>query len=609
MDMKEENTHIDDLILDYLTGEISEEGKAQLSEWLAASEENMALFARRQEVWMGAGQLVTNFDADRAFSIFRRRTMHKSENDEPKWGECYLSHTREMFQWAAAILMPLLVTSTLYFYLQVKDYFSEQIVVSTIEGQSSTFQLPDGTLILLQQNSRLTYGSGDFSRGKRNVEFSGEAYFNVESDESHPFVITTSDSRITVVGTEFNLKSRDGEKTGVISLDKGKVNIASLKGNSSFKMTEGDEVTINRVTHKMTNRHRTPEEVAESAMARNASHSEHPLSLEGIDKENGNYKMTVVVNKPLNPGIYEMNLSDSSQIAPSSSNNLFQSGKGTASDPYIIATTRQLCNMRYALIKRKLVYFALAEDIDLKGINWKPLNTYYNEYAHWISLDGRNHVIRNLTPTLSCSYSSFFGVLCGECKNVGFEDVNISSVGLGAGVLGGYIGHHTYPGTTLIENCYFTGRVSSKSYAGAIGGNIGGKTIIRGCCSSVDVNSIDSYAGGLIGKVHASLTMEECICLGSVAGHHAGGIVGGGYDSDTPTSRFTDVIACNRSVYGTLNSDAFGFTDLKATKRNVFHAKGTFLNGNCLNDGLSTAQLKEKRDSWRRQWYRGRASR
>lgn len=605
--MKDDKEGIYNLITDYLTGEISTEDKVRLSDWISASEENMKLFVRWKEVWMGAEQVVTEYDSEAAFARFKRRTMRQPDREDPKWSECYLSHTREMFQWAAVILLPILLTSTLYFYLQVKDYFSEQVVVTTIEGQSSSFMLPDGTSVILQQNSRLSYASGSFARGNRNVDFSGEAYFCVESDESHPFKITTSDALIAVVGTEFNLKSRDGEKLGILSLDKGKVNITSLRNDSTVRITAGEEFTLNRLTHEMRTRQRTEEEIKLDARARKTVTDEYSLAVKNIDDVENGYKMTVMVDKPLTPGTYEMSLNINKEEVnlrtSSSEEGLFQSGSGTASDPYIIATTEQMCNMRYALVKKKLTYFALAQDIDLRGVNWIPLNTYTDKYANWVSLDGRQHVIRNLTPIVSCSYSSFFGVLCGECKNVGFENVNISSVGLGAGVLGGYLGHPTYPGTTIIENCYFTGRISSRSYAGGIGGNIGGSTIIRGCCSSVDVTSVSSYAGGLVGKVKAALVMEECFCSGNVAGLHAGGIIGGGYDEKTPASRFSDIIAYNRSVYGSKSSDAFGFTSLKANKRNVFHAKGTFLNDNCLSDGLTPSQLLRNRRTWQKTWY------
>ena len=78
------------------------------------------------------------------------------------------------------------------------------------------------------------------------------------------------------------------------------------------------------------------------------------------------------------------------------------------------------------------------KEIDMQGIKWTPLNDA-NGYHKWIDFDGRNHVVKNLTCE-SGTYRSFFGVLCGECRNVGFVDANISSSSTGIGIIAGYVG-------------------------------------------------------------------------------------------------------------------------------------------------------------------------
>ena len=89
-------------------------------------------------------------------------------------------------------------------------------------------------------------------------------------------------------------------------------------------------------------------------------------------------------------------------------------------------------NMSKALIEKQTTYFVLSADIDMQGIKWAPLNDA-NGYHKWIDFDGRNHVVKNLTCE-SGTYRSFFGVLCGECRNVGFVDANISSSSTGIAI-------------------------------------------------------------------------------------------------------------------------------------------------------------------------------
>ena len=602
--------HIYDLITDYLTGEISPDDRARLCEWVEESEKNKAILERFREVWIGADQVACKYDPEEAFRKFQRRTLHKSDTPKFKWEKKAKEYKKEIYRWAAAIFMPIVITSAVLAYLQVGNYLDGQTIVSTIEGQSTTFQLPDGTTVNLQQNSELSYSSVSFIRGNRDITFHGEAYFKVESDEAHPFNITTSHTKVSVVGTEFNLRSRDGEKFGTLTLDKGKVQLTSLADKSSVKMTAGDVVTVNRDTKKIECRHRTAEEIERNIQERLAAQQEHSIAVQDINSIDNGYKMTLVVNKPLTPGTYEMDFNTKDEkmnICGADTEGNAIRGYGTAAHPYRLSTAAQMCKMKELLTPNKMTYFVLDNDIDLSGIDWQPLNTAADNYANWIHFDGKKHVIRHLTPSISSSYSSFFGVFCGVCKNVGFEDVNISSTGNGAGVLGGYLGHKTYKCVTRIENCYFTGRVSSKSYAGGIGGNIGGSTVIRNCFSSVDVTSVSSYAGGLIGKIKAKLVMEQCLCAGSVAAQYAGGIVGGGQDEETPPSEFRDVYACNRSVYGSIDSDSFGKTAESDKLRNTGHCSGMFLNGKSMTDGMQYSSIQSHVCKWPKAWYKREA--
>ncbi|WP_176954307.1 FecR family protein [Niabella drilacis] len=94
---------------------------------------------------------------------------------------------------------------------------------ATAKGSKSTVKLPDGTVVMLNTNSRLKYDE-NFKKDQREVTLEGEAYFDVAHDAEHPFIIHTNTADITVLGTVFNVRSfRDGYfETALI---KGKVSI------------------------------------------------------------------------------------------------------------------------------------------------------------------------------------------------------------------------------------------------------------------------------------------------------------------------------------------------------------------------------------------------
>lgn len=99
-----------------------------------------------------------------------------------------------------------------------------QNTVTTRKGSKSNVQLPDGTMVWLNADSKLTYDES-FRGDYRKVYLQGEAYFDVVRDEHKPFIIHTKTLDIRVLGTVFNVKAYDAETNTETSLIKGSVEI------------------------------------------------------------------------------------------------------------------------------------------------------------------------------------------------------------------------------------------------------------------------------------------------------------------------------------------------------------------------------------------------
>jgi len=106
-------------------------------------------------------------------------------------------------------------------YTQYND--SRFVVVENRSGQKSDFKLPDGTRVWLNGSSKLIYRSS-FNK-QREVTLEGEAFFDVVEDKTKPFVVNASKIVIKVLGTAFNVKSYQEEKTIETTLVRGKVMI------------------------------------------------------------------------------------------------------------------------------------------------------------------------------------------------------------------------------------------------------------------------------------------------------------------------------------------------------------------------------------------------
>jgi ferric-dicitrate binding protein FerR (iron transport regulator) len=120
--------------------------------------------------------------------------------------------------------------------------FKDETVFNTIEiplGTRSSFTLPDGTFVWLNAGSTLKYPL-TFNRGGRHVELNGEAWFEVKKDENHPFVVSTADINIKVLGTSFNCSAYPSAGKIETALVEGKIEISGKSGKNRFLVEPGE---------------------------------------------------------------------------------------------------------------------------------------------------------------------------------------------------------------------------------------------------------------------------------------------------------------------------------------------------------------------------------
>jgi transmembrane sensor len=111
---------------------------------------------------------------------------------------------------------------------------SAKVTINTRYGERKNITLPDGSLVVLNANSSLSYPLLWRINHHRNVQLKGEAYFKVvhlNKDTAHiaekdRFRVQTNRLHIEVLGTEFDVKDRN--QTAKISLMKGSVSVLSL---------------------------------------------------------------------------------------------------------------------------------------------------------------------------------------------------------------------------------------------------------------------------------------------------------------------------------------------------------------------------------------------
>ena len=106
---------------------------------------------------------------------------------------------------AAAAAVALLVIASLFL-------FRDQRVTLTTDGQAlAEHVLPDGSTVVLQEGSRLSYDADAFNIDDRQLVLEGQAFFDVAHDAGRPFVVSHGNSAVRVTGTAFNLRAAGSE--------------------------------------------------------------------------------------------------------------------------------------------------------------------------------------------------------------------------------------------------------------------------------------------------------------------------------------------------------------------------------------------------------------
>lgn len=147
---------------------------------------------------------------------------------------------------AAAVILLCLSVGTVYLYMQPTSLQT----VSTM-AETRNVILPDGSSVLLNRHSSLSYPKR-FKSDNREVQLTGEAYFEVSKDQKHPFIVQTEHINVQVLGTHFNVDAYRNNPEVKTTLLTGSVAVSN-KSKSVRMILKPNEIAIyNKVEEKLT---------------------------------------------------------------------------------------------------------------------------------------------------------------------------------------------------------------------------------------------------------------------------------------------------------------------------------------------------------------------
>lgn len=113
----------------------------------------------------------------------------------------------------------------------------------TPRGSTISLTLPDKTKVWLNADASIRFPTR-FSGKDRQVELTGEAYFEVAKNAARPFIVSTSDAQVKVLGTHFNIRNYEGEGAIRATLLEGSVEVSSVPGTRQVVLKPGQQAAV-----------------------------------------------------------------------------------------------------------------------------------------------------------------------------------------------------------------------------------------------------------------------------------------------------------------------------------------------------------------------------
>lgn len=214
------------LLRKYVSGTASESEIRELQQLSAASSALKERLLESDQIirQLDALSLMKKVDTPKAFSKLKTRI---SESPVKRSWFYYWQRV------AAILLLPLLIWSLFQFYSKNNAQpveTAQRLVyneIKTSPGLRSTFNLPDGTKVWLNGNTKIRYPIA-FSGAVRLIQLEGEAFFEVAKNKEKPFIVDMGRLQVQAIGTAFNCMAYPDDDRIETALTEGKVKVTKI---------------------------------------------------------------------------------------------------------------------------------------------------------------------------------------------------------------------------------------------------------------------------------------------------------------------------------------------------------------------------------------------
>ncbi|HAD11761.1 MAG TPA: hypothetical protein DCF33_04900 [Saprospirales bacterium] len=222
------------------SGEIQADELPKLEQWLSSSEQNQHLAEGLKRFWDKTEGYGKTFQPDLSRDFQKVQARIRATEQAPV-----------RFSWSRALVRIAAAVAVLVVSLWSWNYLSgpETMEILAASDQKSLI-LPDGSHVWLRKGSSLTYPKS-LSGPIRGVKLTGEGFFEVAHDPSHPFKVElATGGYVQVLGTEFDIR-QEATKT-IVLVESGKVRFAPNANEEGPILTAGQKAEFNHNAGKIT---------------------------------------------------------------------------------------------------------------------------------------------------------------------------------------------------------------------------------------------------------------------------------------------------------------------------------------------------------------------
>lgn len=239
MEKQDQHDYFSDLMSRYLSGNTDAAEQAELEQWVLADPANKKQFMAFKKAWMLSGMqnpqdanvdAMWNSTAEQLFPAANVRQLPTSQSN--RW-----------LKIAAAVVVLIVSTALIYRHFQSPSPFFAETTTVTMP-----YDLSDGTRVTLNKSSSIRF-LAENEAGEREVQLTGDAFFDVARDEAAPFVIETQNVEIEVLGTSFYVDSRVSQSAIQVIVQSGQVAVRA--GDQEVILNKDEQAVYDKTSNRL----------------------------------------------------------------------------------------------------------------------------------------------------------------------------------------------------------------------------------------------------------------------------------------------------------------------------------------------------------------------